>query len=85
MTAKTKSRPRKAAVTVVSPNTEYTDFHGVNELFGLRRSTAYHLVNEGVIRSVSLKGPNEKRGKRLFDVQSIREFLRSRMDGAAST
>jgi hypothetical protein len=65
---------------VVSAATEWTDYHGVHLLFGLRRSTAYHLDKEGLIKSVSLRHENERRGKRLFFVPSIREYLRSKME-----
>jgi len=62
----------------VSPVTEWTDHSGLLELFGVRRSTAYHLVQtepmlEGA--SISLKGEHEKRGKRLWNVAKFRAFL----------
>ena len=50
----TKTKPRSPSEVAVSSATEWTDFHGVLELFGLRRSTAYHLYDEGLIKSVSL-------------------------------
>jgi len=84
MTKSVKKKPRGPAKVVVSPVTEWTDFHGVNELFGLLRSTAYHLYHEGLIESVSLKQPGEKRGKRLFNVQSIRHYLNSRVGAGKS-
>ena len=74
--AKSKS-PSKVSVSAA---TEYTDYHGVLELFGLRRSTAYHLDNEGLIKSVSLAEHGEKRGKRLFHVPSIRAYLNSKLE-----
>jgi hypothetical protein len=79
MTKQVKKKPRGPAKVVVSPVTEWTDYLGVLELFGLRRSTAYHLDNEGLIQSVSLRQPGEKRGKRLFNVPSIRRYLNSRI------
>jgi hypothetical protein len=74
-----KRKSRAPAKVVVSPVTEWTDFHGVLELFGLRRSTAYHLADEGLIKSVSLRGDHDKRGKRLFNVPSIRSLLAERL------
>jgi hypothetical protein len=65
--------------------TEWTDHSGINELFGLRRSTAYHLVEtEPALKdaSISLKGEHESRGKRLFNVQMFRRYLESRMGAA---
>jgi hypothetical protein len=67
-------------VVLVSPLTEWTDYHGIHLLFGLRRSTAYHLSDEGLIKSVSLRHEHEKRGKRLFHVPSIREYLNSKLE-----
>jgi len=70
--ASKKNRPTSV---VVSPNTETTDFRGIQELFGIRRALAYHLAATGQIESFSLKEGGESRGKRLFDVASIRKFL----------
>ena len=78
-----KRRPRSPSSVLVGPNTEWTDFRGVQELFGLRRSTAYHLVTERSIESVSLRHEHEKRGKRLFNVPSIRRYLDSKLKGGA--
>jgi hypothetical protein len=67
----------------VSAVTEWTDYHGILELFGVRRSTAYHLVNhEPALKtaSISLKGANEVRGKRLFNVPKFRAFLESKQE-----
>jgi hypothetical protein len=36
---------------------------------------------DGAIRSVSLRRRGQSRGKRLFSVHSIREFLRKQMEG----
>lgn len=72
-------KPRSPSSVVVSAATEWTDYHGVHLLFGLRRSTAYHLDNQGLIKSVSLAEHGEKRGKRLFHVPSIREYLQSKL------
>jgi hypothetical protein len=79
MTTKAKRKPRGSATVSVGPETEYTDFHGLLKLFGIRRSTAYHLVEEGVLRSISLKHGEETRGKRLFHVPSARQYLDSRL------
>jgi hypothetical protein len=49
-------------------------------MFGLNRSYLYRLVSQGKIRSVSLRERGRLHGKRLFDVQSIRHFLRSRLE-----
>jgi hypothetical protein len=75
-----KTKPRGPSEVAVSAATEWTDAHGILELFGLRRSTAYHLDKEGLIKSVSLREENERRGKRLFYVPSIRKYLNDKLD-----
>jgi hypothetical protein len=77
----TKSKPRSPAGVAVSTSTEFTDYHGILELFGLRRTTAISLVNKGLIRSISLG--EERRGKRLFHVESVREYLNSKLAASA--
>jgi hypothetical protein len=79
------SKKRRPTATKVCPTTEWTDFHGILLLFGLRRSTAYHLCQtEPMLQgaSISLKGEHETRGKRLFSVSKFRAFLESRQNGA---
>jgi hypothetical protein len=77
-----KKKKLRPTSVLVGPLSEWTDFHGLQLLFGIRRSYAYHLVDEGLIKSVSLKQPGEKRGKRLFHVASIRRYLDSRIGAA---
>jgi len=77
MMPKKKQRPTSV---VVSLHTETTDYLGVQELFGIRRGLAYHLAETGQIESISLKEKGEVRGKRLFDVRSIRKFLDSKRE-----
>jgi hypothetical protein len=75
----TKKRPRGPATVRVGPNSEWTDYLGFQELFGIRRSLAYHLAQIGAIKSISLRESGEKRGKRLFHVLSARQYLNSRL------
>jgi len=82
LTTDKKKKKRSPSVVLVGPLTEWTDYLGIHLLFGLRRSTAYHLSDEGLIKSVSLRHENEKRGKRLFHVPSIRQYLNSRLGAA---
>lgn len=74
-----KRKPRSPAKVVVSPATEWTDYHGALELFGLRRSTLYYLDKQGWIKSVSRRNDKDVRGKRLFNVASIRELIAKRL------
>jgi hypothetical protein len=82
MTAKKK--PRAPSEVSVGPLTEWTDYLGIQLMFGLRRSTAYHLSDKGLIKSISLKHGDEKRGKRLFHVPSIREYFNSKLENEQS-
>jgi len=74
-----------APVTVAQANAtqdaEFLDARGVEARFSIRRSLLYELHNGGHIRSVSLRRRGKMRGKRLFVVDSVREFLRSQMEG----
>ena len=57
---------------------EFCDLEGLRARFGIKRSLAYQLLHDGAIRGVSLRRRGRKRGKRLFDVLSVREFLKGR-------
>jgi hypothetical protein len=59
---------------------EFVDVEGLRQRFGIRRSLAYALLKDGVIRGVSLRRRGQVRGKRLFDVQSVREYLKACAD-----
>jgi hypothetical protein len=62
---------------------EFVDAPGLHSRFGIKRSLAYALLSEGAIRGVSLRRRGHQRGKRLFDVASVRAYLASQMDGRA--
>jgi hypothetical protein len=64
-------------------DTEFVDLAGLRQRFGIRRSLAYLLIEDGSIRSVSLRRRGAAKGKRLVDVASVRRFLQSRMTPAA--
>ena len=69
-------------VTASAPNdVEFVDAPGLHSRFGIKRSLAYTLLAEGAIRAVSLRRRGRLRGKRLFDVASVRSYLKSRMEG----
>ena len=61
---------------------EFVDCRGLEEGWGIKRSIAYHLLADGKIQGVSLRRRNQIRGKRLFCVDSVRQFLRQQMEGA---
>jgi hypothetical protein len=61
---------------------EFVDCKGLEAGWGIKRSLAYQLLADGAIRGVSLRRRGQLRGKRLFDVDSVRQFLREQMDVA---
>jgi hypothetical protein len=63
-------------------NPEFVDCKGLEAGWGIRRSLAYQLLADGAIKGVSLRRRGQLRGKRLFSVDSVREFLRAQMERA---
>jgi hypothetical protein len=60
---------------------EFVDVEGLRARFAIKRSLAYQLLHDGAIRGVSLRRKGRQRGKRLFCVASVREFLQQNMRG----
>lgn len=56
---------------------EFMDAKAVFAHFGLKVGMLTNLDADGLIRSVSLRRPGRVRGKRLYVVQSIRDYLNS--------
>jgi hypothetical protein len=68
-----------APVTASPANdVEFVDAPGLQARFGIKRSLAYTLMADGAIRGVSLRRRGQLKGKRLFDVASVRAFLNAR-------
>jgi hypothetical protein len=59
---------------------EFCDLDQLRAKFGIKRSLAYKLLNEGVIDGISLRRGKSKRGKRLFEIASVRKFLKGCAD-----
>ena len=70
----------EAAARASHVDPEFVDCRGLEAGFGIKRSLAYQLLADGKIRGVSLRRRNQIRGKRLFSVDSVREFLHSQME-----
>lgn len=60
---------------------QYTNSKGLARLTGLTRSHAYLLYAEGKIDSVCIRRPGSTRGKRLWHVPSVLQFLDSCREG----
>ncbi len=82
ITEKTTAPVNATPAHVAGQDPEFLDARGVEARFSIRRSLLYELHNGGHIKSVSLRRKGQVRGKRLFDVASVRSFLRSRMEAA---
>jgi hypothetical protein len=73
---------KTTAPVTASPvsDAEFSDSPGVHRLFSLKRGHLYSLEQEGKIKGVSLRRRGASRGKKLWDVQSIRKYLASQME-----
>jgi len=61
------------AVQVAGP--EFVGYQDARMMFGLSRTHLYNLGKEGLVRTVSVRGRGNTRGRRLYSVDSIRAFL----------
>ena len=68
---------------VAGQDPEFLDAPGLYARFAIKRSLAYTLLAEGAIRGVSLRRRGMTKGKRLFDVASVRAYLNVAMEGGA--
>jgi hypothetical protein len=55
---------------------EFGRWQDLHRQFGIKRGTAYTLLNTGKIRGVLLRVAGQKSGVRLFDLNSIRDYIR---------
>ena len=56
---------------------EWGDHHAVRRIFSIKRGKLYDITNRGLVKSVSLRRPGQKYSKRLWALQSIRDYLDS--------
>ena len=60
------------------PLPEYAEVQGLRHLYGIREQLAYKWIRLGLVKSVIVKiDPSAKRGKRLVDLNSVRQLLAS--------
>jgi hypothetical protein len=62
---------------------EWCDAHQLRANFGINRSYAYDLLDEGLIKSKNVRRRGMQRGRRLFHVASVRAYLDSLDDRRA--
>jgi hypothetical protein len=77
-----RTAPVSVAQASATQDPEFLDAAGLQARFGIKRSLAYVLLGDGAIKGVSLRRRGQLRGKRLFDVSSVRAYLASQMEGA---
>ena len=61
----------------IAQSPEFIDSKGLRAIFGISRSHAYRLADEGLIKSSSLRPKGAIKGKRLWVVESVRNYLNS--------
>lgn len=59
---------------------EFVDARGLRLVFGISRSHGYALADQGKIRTVCLRQRGSLRGKRLWECESVRTFLRANIE-----
>lgn len=63
---------------------EWGDAKAVNRHFGLSRSTLHRLATSGKIRSSSLRERGKSKGKKLYSMDSIAEYIDSHASGGTT-
>jgi hypothetical protein len=59
---------------------EWVDLPGLKSRFSIGRSAAYTLIENGDIRSICLRRRGCVKGRRLVEVQSVRELFARQLD-----
>lgn len=67
--------------TIAPTRPEWGDAKAVSRHFGLSRSTLYRLAGDGKIRTSSLRERGRSRGKRLFSMDSVADYIDSHASG----
>lgn len=67
--------PIEAGNVALTTLPEFMEVRDVQRLFGLRRTMTFNLIRLGQIKSVLLRQPGAKAGKRLVYGRSVQEFL----------
>ena len=62
---------------------EYVDYKGLKSVFGISRAYGYRLADDGLVKTVCLRKPGTLRGKRLWECESVRDYLRANIDQRA--
>lgn len=77
--------PISVAMNVASIEPEFAGHKEIKLLFGLSRTHLFRLAKDGLIRSVNLRDKGKVRGRRLYQVASIRALLHQSIDESVQT
>jgi hypothetical protein len=66
--------------TSLAPGAEWGDAVQVRANFGVDRSHLYYLLREKLIESKSIRRRGMQRGKRLYNLASVRRYIESQSD-----
>ena len=77
MTTTITPRPAKGTNKAAKPTDrpEWGDIKAMHARFGIGKTTAYRLADEGKIRTSSLRERGKLRGKRLFSFDSVAAYI----------
>jgi hypothetical protein len=67
-------------IVTLAPDAEWGDATQLRANFGIDRGLAYYLAGEGLIKSKNLKRRGKERGKRLWNIESVRRYIASQGD-----
>lgn len=73
--------PPELKTNTPSVKPEWLRLPQAQELFGIGRSKLYELINEGKIKSVSLRNRGQKSGTRLISYDSLNDYINSQIIG----
>ena len=88
------NKPHKTQLYTINPvepadpsdlQPEFCRMGDLRKLFGITRSMGYLLMNEGKIRTVSLRRPGQKFSVRLVHLASVRAYLNGLMEQQSQT
>ena len=65
-----------------STDPEFIRLPDLERRCGIKRGIAYRLIQQGKIKSISLRQPGAATGLRLIHLQSVRDFLHAQMNEA---
>jgi hypothetical protein len=64
---------------VCAASPEFIDVDSMRPMFGVRRTTTFRLLKEGLIKGVLIRREGGKSGRRLISTASVREYFARQM------